>query len=401
MMKKSVKIFVLVTLLFSFKISNVLAKDPETLGDLRKIYNDLLYEKQQNDNKSAQAKKEAEEKRALIQQAEKDLALAEMEQHEAENAIDESNARIESLKKESEKVLQYMQQVQGQNAYVEYVSGASSMTDLITRIEAVKQVSDYIQGTVDSLEAEIKKNEQLVKELEEKQKKLDAQIISYEDTIKRLVANAEEYDKFANTVEEKLEAAKKNLDSNVKTCKENLGKTDDSVKLVDCSKIPVNGGWLKPLKYGVTTSTIGYRWGSYHNAIDIGGNAEGTPIYAAAAGQVASILNKTSCGGNRVYIYVIVDGVKYTTFYYHLLKINVKVGDIVDQNTVIGTVGGGRSTSSAYGGYDTCTTGAHLHFGVAKGWYPYHVGSGYVITPPGFPNREGYRFTSRTDFYKS
>ncbi len=394
------KIILVILIVLSIGIEDVWAKDAETLGDLRKAYNDLLYEKQQSDNKSAAAKREQAEKEAAIKQAQKDLAMAEMEQNEAQADIEESNLKIEALKKESEKVLQYMQQVQGQNAYVEYVTGATSMTEMITRIEAVKQVSGYIQDTVDNLEEEIKKNEELVRTLKDKQAKLDKQIVSYEETVKKLVANAAEFDKYSNSIDEKLVSAKKILDENVKICKENLGKTDDSVKLSDCSKVPVNGTWLKPLKYGVITSTIGYRWGSYHNAIDIGGNSEGTAIYAAAAGQVASIMNRTSCGGNRVYVYVTVNGVKYTTFYYHLLKINVKVGDIVDQNTVIGTVGGGRSTSSAYGGYDTCTTGAHLHFGVAKGWYPYHVGSGYVITPPGFPNREGYRFTSRTDFYK-
>ncbi len=400
MMKKFSLILIIILIGFT-PLMLVNAEDAETLGDLRKIYNNFLAEKRDYDNKSQAAKNEMAQKQAAIKKAEEDLSYAKMEQQEAETAIEESNAHIESLKKESEKVLQYMQQVQGQNAYLEYVTGATSMTELITRVEAVKQVSAYIKTTVDNLEKEIKRNEELRADLIEKQKKLDAEIITYKKRIEQLVTDAATYDKYALSIDDKLKTAKDTLDANVKICQENLGKTDDSVKLSDCSKIPVNGGWLKPLTYGVITSTItASRWGSDHNALDIGGNAEGTPIYAAAAGQVASILERTSCGGNRVYIYVTVNGQKYTTFYYHLLKINVKVGDIVTQDTVIGTVGGGRSTSSLYGGYDTCTTGAHLHFGVAPGWIPYHVSSKYVITPPGFPNREGYRFTSRTDYYQ-
>ena len=93
-------------------------------------------------------------------------------------------------------------------------------------------------------------------------------------------------------------------------------------------------------------------------------------------------------------------GKKYTTSYFHLLKfgegINVNTKNkVVTTNTVIGYVGG-YSTSTAHGGYDSCTTGAHLHFGVANGFYNgYSVPRSNIITPPGFPNRYGWRFTSR------
>ena len=165
--------------------------------------------------------------------------------------------------------------------------------------------------------------------------------------------------------------------------------------------IPIgNDGWLKPLNSGVITSEIGSRWGSYHNALDIGGNAEGTPVYAAAAGVVSGMIYKYSCGGNMLYIDVNVNGVAYTTYYYHLLSFNVNLGDVVTQDTIIGYVGGGYQTASIYGGYDNCTTGAHLHFGVAKGYYNgYSISKSNVITPPGFPNTYGWRFYSRYDMY--
>ncbi len=398
MMKKVIVILLVAFISSSIFIGKVNAA-AETLGDLRREYESLLREKQDNDNKSAEAKNEIAQKQSQIAQAEKDLTKAEADQKDAEKAIEDSNDKIVSLKKESEKVLMYMQQIQGQNAYLEYVTGATDMTELITRLEAVKQVSGYISTTVSDLKTEIKKNEDLTEELKEKQKKLDAEIERYKNKIVTLTESANSYDKFALGINDKLKAAKDSLDANEKICRENLGRTDDDVKLSECSKVPVNGRWMMPLTEGIITSTIGWRWGSYHNALDIGGNWEGTPVYAAASGTVASILWHTSCGGNRVYIYVTVDGKQYTTFYYHLLEIKVNVGDIVDQNTVIGTVGGG-TTSTAYGGYDACTTGAHLHYGVAEGWYPYHVGEGYVITPPGLPNYEGYSFSSRLDFYQ-
>ena len=53
----------------------------------------------------------------------------------------------------------------------------------------------------------------------------------------------------------------------------------------------------------------------------------------------------------------------------HLLSIdeNIKVNTVVTDQTVIAKVGGG-STAKSKGGYDTCTTGTHLHFGIADGW---------------------------------
>lgn len=403
MMKRinyGVRLALLFLMIFSFWIPRVRAEE-KTLGDLRKAYESLLAQKVANDNKTAAAEAEIAKREAAIDQAEEDISAAEYEQEEAQIKIDESNEKIESLKLEAEKVLRYMQQTQGQNAYVEYVSGASSMTELVTRIEAVKQVTDYIQTTMDNLQVEIKNNEELQAELEEKKTALDAQIISYQNTINTYYENIEEYNKYAQDIDSQLAIAKENYELNKEICKKNLGKTDDSLLLSDCSKVPANSGWLKPTASGVITSLVGSRWGSFHNAIDIG-VSEGTPVYAAAAGKVVATYYRQRCGGNEVFIYSSVNGVGYTHYYYHLLSYNVKVGDVVDQNTIIGYSGGGRQTSSKYGGYDTCTTGAHLHFGIATGYYTSHVANSKVVLSPlpGYGNYVGYRWTTRTAYYK-
>ena len=73
----------------------------------------------------------------------------------------------------------------------------------------------------------------------------------------------------------------------------------------------------------------------------------------------------------------------------HLLSVNVSVNQTVDPNTVIGKVGGG-STASSNGGYDNCTTGAHLHFGMANGWHSVGFNS-YSFNP-----RNKFNFYSGT-----
>lgn len=377
----------------------------QTLGDLRREYESLLAEKNEYDSMTQAAKNEIAEKQAAINKAEEEITEAEDQYDEAELAIIESNENIASLEEETKKVLLYMQQMQGQNAYVEYVTGASSMTELIMRVEAVNQVTGYIQTTTKNLEEEIKKNEELKVELEEKQKELANQISSYEKVIAEQYDNIEEYSEFSLDLETQVKNAKDLYDSYKETCESTVGSTADDVYLSSCSNVPLNSGWLKPLTYGVVTSAQGYRTHpvtgqkyKFHAAIDIGGNAEGTAVYAAASGVVSGVAYRTSCGGNKVYVQVTVGGVRYTTYYYHLLNINVSVGDVVTQNTVIGTVGGG-STSTSRGGYDSCTTGAHLHFGVAEGWYSNEPPQAQVIVPPGFLNSAGYRFYSRSDYY--
>jgi len=97
----------------------------------------------------------------------------------------------------------------------------------------------------------------------------------------------------------------------------------------------------------------GHNWGRVHasNGIDIS-NPKGGPIYAAADGKIILADGIGYNGGYGQYIKIEhPNGV--VTLYGHLSKINVKVGDWVQQGSVIGMMGNtGRST------------GTHLHFEV-------------------------------------
>ncbi len=379
-----------------FPPAEVYAAEGDTLGDLRRDYEEKLAAKQANDQNIANAENQIAAQEQAIREANEQISLAEDQYDEAEQLIAESNENIAALTSEAEKVLLYMQQMQGQNAYVEYVSGASSMTELIMRVEAVNQVTAYIQTTTTNLEEEIKKNEELKVQLVEKQAALEKQVVEYEATIAKYYDDIADYDSYAQDIDAQVAAAKEDYETNRRICIQNLGEenVNDSTLLSSCSEVPVNGNWTRPLNSGVITSLIGARWGRYHNALDLGGNAEGTPVYAAAAGTVVATYYQQPCGGNEVFIYSYVNGEYYTHFYYHLLSYNVKVGDVVDQNTIIGYVGGGRQTSSAYGGYDTCTTGAHLHYGITRGRRTTHT-TNVLTTIPGFSNYVGYRWASR------
>jgi murein DD-endopeptidase MepM/ murein hydrolase activator NlpD len=103
-----------------------------------------------------------------------------------------------------------------------------------------------------------------------------------------------------------------------------------------------------PLKTYTVLSRFGPRGRRFHTGIDIRGQrGGGDPVYAARAGKVLSA--KTERGYGKAVVILHPDG--FRTRYAHLRKYNVKAGQKVNHNSVVGIVGAtGRATT------------AHLHF---------------------------------------
>lgn len=103
-----------------------------------------------------------------------------------------------------------------------------------------------------------------------------------------------------------------------------------------------------------------------------------------------------------VYINHMINGKRYTSAYYHLASYNVKVGDVVNYNTVIGKMGG----NPAYETWDRCSTGSHVHFSLSTGNWgtTYKSYSGFIarnFNPRNVVNMPalGKTFNSRTRKY--
>ncbi len=105
---------------------------------------------------------------------------------------------------------------------------------------------------------------------------------------------------------------------------------------------------VRPIKGGVLTTCFCWRWGKFHDGIDLAAPML-TPIYAAAAGVVESAGPAPGYGN----LIVIRHDQHTITFYGHEERILVRAGQRVRAGDVI-ALEGNRGFS----------TGPHLHFGV-------------------------------------
>lgn len=114
---------------------------------------------------------------------------------------------------------------------------------------------------------------------------------------------------------------------------------------------PMGSGQMAWPVQGTISSYFGWRWGSLHQGLDIAAST-GTKIIAADAGMVSF----AAWNGGYGYLVKIDHGGGKETYYGHMSKFAVKVGDTVAKGDVIGYVG---STGNS--------TGPHLHFEVREG----------------------------------
>ncbi|MDD4547197.1 MAG: peptidoglycan DD-metalloendopeptidase family protein [Bacilli bacterium] len=370
--------------------TNVLANNNEN-KTLRELYNELLKVEEElkrvNNDKSLTKSK--------INQIEKNIVRLDNEVVAIGNAIVKTekeivklNENIASKDKEIKELMKFFQLSTGENMYLEYAFGASSMTDFIYRLAVVEQLTKYNNQMIDDMNNMITQQEKKTKELAAQQK--NAQVKRRELSSEQVKLGDRVYSLNENsmTLSEEIADAKKTIKNY-----EKLGCKPNDILSV-CSRVNGDVSFARPTLQGLITCG----WGCYggHRAIDIGGIA-GENIYATAAGLVVDITWGSTCGGNYVTIQHKVNGKSYASRYMHMASIRVGLHQNVTKDTVLGTVGGYA------GGYDRCTTGPHLHFAIANGVYGQDFWSfgSYAINPVNLINfpPAGVWFSSRYRMY--
>ena len=368
-MKRSSKIFIcsiiIFLLLFTFITTNA-SSNAKTLKELRNELAALKSKKAQKENEKQMTQGQIDSSNRSITNAKNEITINQGKVEKAKKDIVELNKSIEDTNESIKKTLKAYQLTDGSNVYLEYVFDATSYEDLVYRYAVVEQIIDYNNEQIDKYNDLIKKNEQLQEDLAKREIELNNQIDSLSDKIESLGDRLEQISEDSMDVQDEINSTQELINYYTK-----LGCGEDQ-DLNSCVSIKGDVSYRKPLVRGTITSYYGYRINpltgtstKFHSGTDIGGNPEGTNVYATANGMVGKIIRRASCGGNQVYVFHTINGRQITSMYMHLLTINVSVGDKVDSNTVVGTVGGGAGTW----GWERCSTGAHLHFTLANGWY--------------------------------
>lgn len=361
--------------------------DAKTLNDYYNELAKLQAEYNTNKNNKNLTQKEINELNVEINNISNTIEQTRKEIKNAEEEIEKSKIEIEDKKIETDGLIQFLQISNGGNIYLEYLFDAENYTDFIYRYEVVKQLTNYNSDLINELE-------QLIIDLQDKEQELTKKKEKLEQDRKTLTSRVSTLNASLTTIETEGVDIEKDIADLKKQIKayEDMGCSRYQ-DISSCTGSINATGWYYPLTKGcVTSNYTGYAerndWsgGGGHFGIDLSCVNEGTNVYPAADGVVARIAFY-NCGGNVIYIRHRVNGKIYTTAYMHLLSINksMYVGKVVTTNTVIGYVGG-YSTAKQNGGYDICTTGTHLHFGMAEG------DNAFNFNPYSFNPREIFAF---------
>lgn len=364
-MKKFLNITVLIMLLVPMfmapYIETVNAADNRTI---RTILEDIEKQKKElEENKNKQTLTNTQ-----ITQIKNNIALIQSEITAGQNDIIELNNQIAELednieKKDAEikKVINFLEISSGESEYLEYIFGAKNFTDFIYRMAITEQLSDYNQKLIDEFNAMIEENRKKEEAIKAKEVELNTKQTELQKEIDKLKSQATILGKEQGNLEDGISKS----ESQVKALVADGCDMDETVDAcyTRLKTLPSDTEFWRPLTYGTITSLWGSRsyyigstyYSDFHYGLDIGVGI-GTPVYSVANGTVASKMWWDGTGYS-LYIYHVINGVKYTSVYEHLKSYNVSVGQNVTKDTVV-----------AYSGNTGQSSGPHLHVGLLTGW---------------------------------
>ncbi len=286
-----------------------------------------------------------------IAQAKVDLAIKEQEL-----IVAEKNCEIYD---EEFKLRARTMYEDGTTSYIEVLLGSSSFSDLLSRVEMIREVVEYDRRMLASLAAareEIRlakealalektnlENREL--ELEALREELGYRLEAKQLLLDQLMADEEEYKK----AYEQAEADEKKIQRELERLAAEEAKKGNATKYTGNGQFQ----WPCPSSRRIT-SYYGYRihpvynTRKFHSGIDIGAGY-GNDIVAAESGTV---ITATYGSGYGKYV-VVSHGSGITTLYAHCSSLLVAVGDKVQKGETIAKIG---STG--------VSTGNHLHFEV-------------------------------------
>lgn len=275
---------------------------------------------------------------------------------DTQNQIDDAAAQIARYELlEQEQYELFCQQVRseeerGSLSYLSVLFKATSMVDLLNRMEFVNEVAEYnktliaaMKETRENIKAEKTEMEAKEAQLGEQQDELQGKLDETTKLMNEYAADQKALEKM-HAAEEK---AADEIDAQIARL------------IADSDVVPGSEGFIWPVSTSkMISSPIGSRvapggFGSTnHKGVDICNVGYTSSVYATKSGRV--LLTNSSGWGGGYGNYVVIDhGGGLTTLYAHMSVVKVSPGDTVSQGTVIGVTG---NTGAS--------TGPHLHYEV-------------------------------------
>lgn len=392
---KLVKSFLVIALLIFLSVYQDSSSSAQTIESMYEELSSLEAQSAVQANEGADIQAQMDANKAQIEKASERIVSL-------QNDIDQNVLEINILEEDKEvkneeikELLVYYQRSSSENLEQEALLQSESIFESI-------QISNAVDKVTTKNDQKIEEFIILQNELDEKNIELEANIDSYEAEKEQLAIELADLNiSLDDLTEEKLTVEDraqdvKNLiayyeglgcgrEEDVGACVERINKENEPEPEPETnpgndnngnngnsgnnnsgggSVTPPTGGssgFLSPMEDGVITAWMGWyapfgaTW--YHTGTDMVGKSSHT-IYASASGTVAAS-SFSSVGGYYVVIHHVINGARYSTYYGHLAhQSSLSVGQSVDVNTVVGTMG---NTGTS--------TGAHLHFEIQKGWY--------------------------------
>ena len=275
---------------------------------------------------------------------------------DTQNQIDDAAAQIARYELlEQEQYELFCQQVRseeerGSLSYLSVLFKATSMADLLNRMEFVNEVAEYNKTLI----AAMKETRENIKAEKTEMEAKEAQLCEQQD---ELQGKLDETTKLMN----EYAADQKALEQMHAAEEKAADEIDAQIArlIADSDVVPGSEGFIWPVSTSkMISSPIGSRvapggFGSTnHKGVDICNVGYTSSVYATKSGRV--LLTNSSGWGGGYGNYVVIDhGGGLTTLYAHMSVVKVSPGDTVSQGTVIGVTG---NTGAS--------TGPHLHYEV-------------------------------------
>lgn len=362
MSKKRIKYICLIGLILFVPI-NVSAK---TIAQFEQEVNKYTAELTEKQSKIAKNDAEVAQVKKNIASIETQITAAETEIKALQTEIEESNKEILKKSEESKRIMEYYQIENGNNAYLEYVFGAQTITDMIYRLSVTEQLTEYNNKIMEELKRLIEENNKKKESLTAKKEELTSLKKQLESEKARIEADTKGIVESMPSIETQIKEAKANLEYYKRL---GCGTTEDiaacqfRIMQSTGNSLPSVGTFQRPIDSG----KLGRGWtGNYgHRGIDMTSPTNGNiAIYPIAEGEVAAIYqdscNMNWCGpaggwcqgnANIIVIRHNYQGGYIYSMYVHLSRYgNYRVGSPVTKNSIIG-----------YMGTTGCSTGNHLH----------------------------------------